>query len=135
MMDITGVCFCKKIRYSISSPILKMGICYCNSCRHLSGGSSWPFIIVKNDALQIIGDLKEFTRTGGSGNLVHNGFCDHCSTTLFGRLEVWPHIRTISASSLDNPLDFAPQMQVWCQDAPSWTAFNPDVPQFVGNPN
>jgi len=131
---ITGGCFCGNVRYEISHEIIKQGVCHCKACQHLTGGAAWPFIVVKSESLHILGDFKEFTRPGASGYPVHVGFCSHCGSTVFGRPEVWPHIHTVSASSLDTIKDFSPEMHVWTEDAQSWILFHPDTPQFLNNP-
>jgi hypothetical protein len=132
--NITGRCFCGKVRYEISDEVIKTGVCHCHSCQRLTGGSAWPFLVVKSEALHISGHVKEIMRTGGSGNQVHMGFCDNCGSTLFGRPEIWPHIRTVSATTLDKPEAFLPSMHVWTENAQSWMNLNSDVPQFPGNP-
>lgn len=135
MQEITGGCFCGKVRYTIGEPILKGGICYCTQCQKISGGSSWPFVVVKGDSFKISGDtFKEFTRKGASGKNVRAGFCSECSTTIMGRPELWPDIRTISASTLDNPDLFHIEMQVWTEDAPSWATLDRNIPIFPKNP-
>lgn len=130
-----GGCFCGKVRYTVSGPILKGEICFCSQCRKITGGSSWPFVVVKSDSLKVTGEtFKEHTRLGSSGKNVHIGFCIECSTTLFGRPELWPGIRTISACTLDNPGLFKVDMQVWTEDTPAWAALDPNVPIFLKNP-
>lgn len=131
---MTGGCFCGNIRYEILEEPIKTGVCHCRSCQHLTGGSSWPFLVVKSESLHISGNLKEFTRNGGSGHKIHTSFCSNCGSTLFGRPELWPHIRTVSASTLDNSESFSPSMHVWTENAPSWVLLNPDIPQFLNNP-
>lgn len=134
-MMITGRCFCGNIKYEFEDLILNSGICHCYDCQRLTGGVAWPFIVVLDQSLSIQGTVKEFTRTGASGKKVHMGFCETCGSTVFGRPEFWPHIRTISASSLDDPQYFSPSVYVWTQDAPQWFLFDPDIPKFERNPN
>lgn len=131
---ITGQCFCSKIKYKITAPIIKSGICHCLDCQRLTGGSSWPFIIVPSNSLYTEGIFKEISRTGSSGKKVHVGFCSVCGTTLFGKPELWPHIRTISVSSLDDRTLHIPNMHVWVKDAAPWVLFDAKTPQFDKNP-
>jgi len=134
-LPIKGGCLCKATRYEISEDILKTGICHCRSCQQATGSGFYPFIVVKSDAIKITGDLKEFTKIGGSGKKVHEGFCSNCGSTLFGRPEVWPHIRTVSASSLDNPELFHPEMDAWLEDAQPWVELKSDTVKFEQNPS
>ena len=127
---ITGKCFCGEIHYKIEADILKSGICYCNDCQRLTGGTAWPFIVIPQKSLLVQGETKEFSRPGASGKLVHVSFCGKCGSTLFGGPEVWPHIRTVGASSLDDKTLFSPDMYVWTEEAPKWNLFDPDVEKF-----
>lgn len=135
MTPITGQCFCGNVKYTVSTPIIKTGMCFCSDCQKLTGGASWPFIVVQSISLSITGDtFTEYTRIASSGNKAHVGFCCKCSTTLFGRPELWPEIQTVSASSLDSPELFKPEMYVWTENAPSWVMLDPAVPNFPRNP-
>lgn len=127
---ITGKCFCGEIHYKIEADILKSGICYCNDCQRLTGGTAWPFIVISQESLLVQGETKEFTRPGASGKPVHVSFCGTCGSTLFGRPAVWPHLRIVGASSLDDKTLFSPDMYVWTEDAPKWNLFDPDVEKF-----
>lgn len=131
---ITGACFCGNVKYEIADDILKTGVCHCHSCQKLTGGAAWPFLVVKSDALHVSGEVKEITRKGGSGNDVHMNFCSNCGSTLFGRSEVWPQIRTVSSVTLDKPDTFIPSMHVWTENAQPWMMFSKETPQFPGNP-
>jgi tRNA-binding protein len=75
--------------------------------------------------------LKEFTRDAASGHKVKMGFCENCGSSVHGRSERWPHLRIVSASSLDDSKWFSPDMYVWTQDAPSWVVFDPVIPRFL----
>ena len=131
---ITGSCFCGAVKYEADAEILGAGLCHCRQCQHITGGTSWPFIVVPSESLKVSGNLQEFTRIGSSGKQVHAGFCPSCSTTLFGRPEVWPHIRTISASTLDHNEKFEPKMHAWTEDAPEWETFVSNIPKYDKNP-
>lgn len=134
MLPLQGGCFCKKVRYKISDKIIKTGVCHCRECQHLTGGGFYPFVVIKCESITISGDLREFSRLGASGQLVHCGFCPHCGSTLFGRPEVWPHIRTVSASSLDEYKNFKPSMHVWVEEAQPWITLDHNIPVFLKNP-
>ena len=130
---ITGKCFCGAIQYKIEANILKSGVCHCHACQHLTGGSAWPFIVIPQESLIVQGETKEFIRPGASGKQVHINFCGTCGSTLFARPEIWPHIRIVGASSLDDQTLFSPNMHVWTENAPKWALFDPGIPKFDRN--
>jgi hypothetical protein len=131
---ITGKCFCGAIQYKIEADILKSGVCHCHACQHLTGGVAWPFIVIPQESLIVEGDTKEFVRMAASGKPAHISFCGTCGSTLFGRPEIWPHIRIVGASSLDDKSHFSPNMHVWTEDAPEWALFDPNTPKFTRGP-
>ncbi len=133
LLLLRGGCYCGHITYEITEAVLKKGVCHCHSCQKLTGGACWPFLLVKSESLQIHGQVKYITRQGDSGHNVHVSFCPECGTTLFGRPEAWPSIRTVSASTLDKAEDFIPDMHVWTEDRQTWISLSHDVVQFLKN--
>lgn len=133
-LPIAGGCFCRAIRYEISSPPIKSAVCHCHACQHLTGGSSWAFIIVPRESVVVSGEVVEFAREGSSGQSASLGFCCRCGTTLYGKPELWPDIMTISVSTLDDKTNFSPDMHVWVEAAQPWVQFDSDTPRFPQNP-
>jgi hypothetical protein len=130
---ITGKCYCGNVTYHISGEILRSGVCYCRDCQRLSASIARPFMVVMGESLHIKGTLKALTRLGASGNQVTMECCTDCGTALFGRFGAWPAIRTVSATTLDEPSLFSPEVQVWTQDAPKWFNLIADIPSFTRN--
>ncbi len=130
---ITGQCYCGNVKYHFTGDILRKGICYCRDCQRITGAAALPFIAILSDTLHIKGNVKEVSKIGGSGKTVYMSFCEQCGSTLFGRFEAWPNVRTVSASSLDDGRKFSPEVQIWTQDAPEWIQLIEGVPQFERN--
>jgi hypothetical protein len=131
---IKGQCYCGNIHYQAKN-VLKMAICHCRSCRKLTGGTAWGFLVVLEDEIKISGETKTFSRQGESGKDVLMHFCSLCGSTVFGQPQLCPQIRTISSSSLDDEELFKPDCHVWTKDAPSWTSFIPGAQKFEKNPS
>lgn len=132
---ISGSCYCRALRYQIKKDPIMSGVCYCKDCQKLSGGSSWPFLFIVEEAFKLIGSPKSFTRLGASGKNVTCYFCSDCGTTLFAKPGQWPGHITVSASSLDHPELFKPNAQVWVKDAASWQTISQEIPSFEQNPS
>lgn len=126
-LPIKGGCFCEKVRYAITQPPKRMGICHCRACQKATGSSYFPYVAALRDAVTITGNVKWHESLGHSGNKINRGFCDNCGTTLFGKPDAWPHIMTISASSLDNLSHYQPEIQVWVDEAQHWCYIDPKL--------
>lgn len=133
-LPITGGCFCGAVRYTLKSLPQGGGFCHCRSCQRATGSGYFPFIFFSANDLEITGKITEFTSIGSSGKQIHRGFCGICGTTLCGRFELFPDHRTVSASSLDHPEEFMPQMSMWIQDKQPWDPLNKELKHFHRNP-
>ncbi len=133
-LPITGGCLCGAVRYTLSSLPKGTGLCHCRTCQRATGSGYFPFLFLVEDDLEITGDVTEFASIGSSGKQIKRAFCKTCGTTLFGRFELFPGYRTVSASSLDNPAEFSPQVNMWVQDKQPWDALDMSLKHFHSNP-
>ena len=133
-LPIKGGCFCGQVRYVITEPVAKMGVCHCHSCQKLTGGTAWPFVFVPKTGLKITGNTTSFSRKAISGKQVEFSFCSHCGTNVFGKTELWPDMMSVSGSTFDEPAKFQAELQVWTDDAQSWVVFDDKIPHFSGRP-
>ncbi len=129
-----GGCLCRAVRYEITEPPKLNGLCHCRSCQYSTGSSYFPFLAVLTTALDVSGEITWYESIGFSGNKINRGFCTKCGSTLFGKPGVLPHIITVSASSLDDPSEYKPEMSVWVEDAQSWCLSNSELKKFDQNP-
>src|SRR6185312_7890938 len=133
-LPMTGGCLCGAVRYEITQPPKRMGICHCRSCQRATGSSYFPFIATHEDNLKISGDFKWFTLTGHTGQKISRGFCPNCGSTLFGRPDALPGCRTVSATSLDDLSQYKPEINVWTDEALEWVHMDPALTKFNKNP-
>lgn len=89
---------------------------------------------VLEDDLEIQGKLTEYSTTGSSGKHIHRYFCGTWGSLLFGKLDLIPGHRNISASSLDNPSQFVPQVDIWIKEVQPWDCLNPLLKKYEENP-
>ncbi len=133
-LPITGRCLCGQVNYEINAEPMAMGLCHCRSCQKETGSSYLPWLAVSDNAVTSQGDIKWYSAAGDSGQPVQRGFCPNCGSTVFGKPEAIEGLRSVAASSLDDPSLFQPQMQIWTEDAAPWTHLNPDLVTFEKNP-
>ncbi|GAP82654.1 putative DUF636 domain protein [Rosellinia necatrix] len=81
-----GSCLCGKIQYEISGKLEDNNMCWCNSCRKVTGSvamaNTWCLkenfkFISGEDALKIYMD-----RSCDSGGCIERGFCSSCGSTM-----------------------------------------------------
>lgn len=136
-LPLTGRCLCGAVRYEITGLPKRMGLCHCRSCQRATGSVHYPFVATSADTLKIQGEFTWHESIGESGHKVNGGFCPKCGSSLFSNPDALPDLRTVSASSLDDPLAFKPEIAVWMENALPWhdatsalTLFDNNSPVF-----
>ncbi len=134
MTSIKGSCLCKSVKYELTGDPKILANCYCSDCRRASGTGHSTHVIVSEEDLAISGDLKFHDRTADSGNIVSCGFCPECGSAVMSRNTGRPGMANIRASSLDDPDQITPAVNLYAGRAPSWDQPNESLPTFEKMP-
>jgi hypothetical protein len=131
---ITGGCLCGAVRYTISGDVVFSGKCYCEDCRKSGSTGHSSVLAVPQQAVVMTGKLTEFKKLGGSGQTITRRFCPVCGSRIASLPDVLSGMILISASSLDDPEQYATQMSVFTSRAPSWDRPPAELPAFPEMP-
>jgi len=127
-MTITGGCRCGAVRYTIEAEPLFTRHCWCRDCQYFGAGAGTVNAFFPSEAVTVEGALTDYASTADSGNLMHRRFCAACGTPIFTQSEMRRHYIGVRAGTFDDPERGKPQMAIWTSSAPSWAAFEPDIP-------
>lgn len=136
-LPITGGCACGAIRYEASAEPIAMFNCHCLHCQQASGGACAHPVVFAAEAFRIVrGTPRYHDREGVSGGLHRRGFCADCGSRLTGgeNPEGTSGIIGVTASSLDDPALFEPQMDIFTSRAQPWALMDPALPKFEEMP-
>ena len=133
-MQVEGGCLCGKVRYRIAAAPIVTRVCWCRLCQYLGAGSGTVNVCFPSAALQVSGELSDYSSIADSGNVMHRRFCPACGTPLFSTAEARPHLTFVRAGSLDDPAIATPGMTIWTSQAPVWACFDPALPQVATQP-
>jgi hypothetical protein len=134
MMNVTGGCLCKAVRYRSSAAPIITRACWCRLCQYLGAGSGTVNACFPSDGVSVEGALSDYISVADSGNRMHRRFCPACGTHLFSQAEVRPHLIFVRAGTLDDPEVARPAMTIWTEAAPSWACFDPVLPRVERQP-
>lgn len=126
---ITGSCFCKTVRYQISSGISMAVNCHCNNCKKINGGAFASLAVVKERHLQITSGKEALATYQVSDNLVKH-FCSHCGTPIFNRNSRYPGRCMVALGSLDDPAVVTPSVNVHCENQLNWVIIDEKLQNF-----
>jgi len=108
--------------------------CHCSDCQRSSGAPFASGIVVMTADLEIIGTPKTYAVRASSGGATTRSFCPDCGTPLFTQSEVYSQVTSVRFSSLDDPSDFTPMLDIYTASAQPWVCLDQTIPHFPQTP-
>jgi hypothetical protein len=133
MTERTGHCLCGAVSFRLSAEPLFVRVCWCTDCQHISANGTVN-LLVPTAALEISGQLSEFSRTADSGNVIRQRFCPSCGSQLFGNSSARAQFTVIRAGTLDDPSSVRPTTNIWSSSAPSWACLDSELERVERQP-
>ena len=130
----TGGCLCGAVRYESTVEPQIVAHCHCVDCRKSSGTGHCTHLMIPEDGLEVVGELRFYDRAADSGNVVSRGFCPNCGSPVYSTNSGMPGVVFPRASSLDDPEIAKPTVTVYASRAPSWDHMDPSLPSFPEMP-
>ncbi|MBB2964404.1 GFA family protein [Methylobacterium sp. R2-1] len=138
MPVLSGGCLCGAVRYEARSPPLRVTLCHCRFCQHVTGSSHLVEPLFARDDLQVTAGVPTVYRhrSEGSGKHLDLHFCAVCGTTLFMTFERFPTLCGVYAGTLDDPaaIEVRPDnaKQVFVASARAEAVLLPGLDTFAG---
>jgi len=123
---IKGRCDCGKVRFIVSDVRKTVTVCHCGQCRRTSG-HVWAstHAPVVNLRFETDEGLTWYT----SSDFAKRGFCSHCGSSLFYRMNDETGI-AIAAGCLDNPTGLEIGKHIFVKDKGDYYEITDDAPQI-----
>jgi hypothetical protein len=126
-MTWAGGCLCGAVRYQSEADPVRVVICHCAICRHVSGAPMLCFVHFPVSAFTWVAGGP--TRYRSSAN-AERGFCAHCGSTLTMYEPVITDRVQVALGSLDKPELIRPNDHVWTKQQLPWLRIEDDLPRF-----
>lgn len=133
MRERKGHCLCGAVHYRLVGEPVATRICWCRDCQFISANGTVN-AIVPTAAIEITGDLAEFSNTVDSGNQLRRRFCPQCGTQLFANSSARPHYTALRVGTLDDPSSLRPTINIWVSSAPAWSCMDPAMERAEKQP-
>lgn len=118
---LTGRCLCGAVRYSVTGKPRSPAVCHCEDCRRQSGSAFSVFFVVRDDELDLTGDLASYVTTGEDNQLRRERrFCPACGSPVLSRLEEMPGVTFLKAGTLDDADRVRPSIEFYRSSAQRW---------------
>lgn len=128
-----GGCRCKTVRYAIEGEAILTAICHCDDCRRSSGAPFVAWAAVTSEHFKLTeGHPKRWTSDGKAERF----FCADCGTGLYYVNEdMLPGLIDVQVSTLDNPDEWPPDLQMQVAERLPWVGKALDTPQYQRYPD
>ncbi len=132
--QVQGSCLCGKVRFRLSGTAEAFHLCHCSRCRKASGSAHVANIFTEPGNISwLAGEeyIKRFELP--EAKRFAKQFCSNCGSPL-------PYLNrtgtklVIPAGSLDTPLKFAPDDNIFWASKAEWYEGGRDSPKFDGYP-
>ena len=133
-LPLTGGCQCGAVRYRITARPLTAYCCHCSTCRRQSGSAFGMSLQVPEGGVEIDGDVRRLSATGGSGRPSTHAFCPACGTRLTHQIKGRPVV-VIKPGTLDDPSWIRPAGHIFTASRAVWLAPDPNVPDYPDAPD
>ncbi len=127
----SGGCLCGAVRFRVRFPTLFCAHCHCSMCRRNHGAAYVTWVAVPREQLAVERGDAELVRYESSEH-GSRSFCGRCGTQLFCENTQHPDRVDIPLSSMDGPIDRAPQLHAFFDSGASWVEIGDELPRLGG---
>lgn len=126
---LTGHCHCGAVSYTIETPPIYQGLCYCRDCQRLSGSAFLPWLVVTSSALKVrtkpddsSSIINEICGTSIKGSEKVVSECGQCGSIVFGGRLGRDEQHTVYAGTLDDECQgrYVPSIAIFVKCRPAW---------------
>lgn len=128
-----GGCRCKSVRYSIEGEAFLTAICHCDDCRRSSGAPFVAWAALQSEQFHVTqGKPKRWSSDGKALRY----FCPECGTGLYYvNEEMLPGLVDVQVSTLDDPDEWPPELQMQVAEQVPWVGKALETPQYQRYPD
>lgn len=123
---LKGRCECGAVRFEVDNPRKEVTVCHCSQCRRTSG-HLWAATRAPFDHVKFTHD--EGLQWYASSDFAKRGFCKHCGSSLFYRMNDEDGIG-IAAGCLEAPTGLETGKHIFVKDKGDYYEIADNAPQI-----
>jgi hypothetical protein len=130
LINATGGCACKAVRYVLTAAPMFVHCCHCRWCQRETGSAFVLNAIVEMDRIDVVKGAPAPVETpseSGAGQTIFR--CPECQVALWSCYSgMGPNIAFLRAGTLDDPDAFPPDIHIFTASKQPWVSLEGDVP-------
>lgn len=131
-MTRTATCWCGQAQAVCEGEPTRVSVCHCLNCQQRSGSAFAAQARFLAERVSVSGELRGYTRAGGSGQPATFRFCAECGSTLVYTTEAEPDLIAVPIGNFAEPHAFGPPLySVYEERKVAWVAItSPETEHF-----
>ena len=117
---IDGACQCGQVTYKLTKPPIAVAACHCIQCQKLSTSAFSITAMIDSNAIEIKGELNEWSRKAESESTSTAKFCPVCANHIYHYNPNNPQHIMLKPSTLKDTSVIKPTIHVWVSEKQDW---------------
>ena len=117
---VDGSCQCGQVTYKLRKPPIAVAACHCTQCQKLSTSAFSLTAMIESNAIEIHGELNEWSRLAKSGNTSTAKFCPVCANHIYHYNPSNSQHIMLKPSTLADTSVIKPTIHVWVSEKQDW---------------
>ncbi|TDO95744.1 GFA family protein [Marinomonas balearica] len=126
---IKGACQCGQVQIVLNNPPAKVLACHCKECQKLSTSVFSLTLFVKEETVEISGEMGDWSRNADGGNTAAAKFCTGCGNRIYHYNPLDTSVLKLKLTAFDD-VEFKPDAHIWVKSKKSWYQIPEGVPTF-----
>ena len=128
---LEGGCFCKSVRYRLTSDPMFVHCCHCLSCQSQTGSAFVINAIIETDRIELLSGEPVVTELMSGGGGPHDVYrCPDCLVAVWSDYGRRPGLRYVRVGTLDDPTALSPDVHIFTRSKQPWVGLPENVPAF-----
>ncbi len=128
---LEGGCFCKSVRYRLTSKPMFVHCCHCRYCQSQTGSAFVINALIETDRIEQLSGELEVTALRSGGDHPHDVYrCPQCKVAVWSDYGRRPFVRFVRVGTLDEPTALEPDVHIFTRSKLPWVRLPAGVPSF-----
>ena len=128
---LEGGCFCRKVRYRLTSAPMFVHCCHCRNCQAQTGSAFVLNALIETDRIEKLSGEPELTTVESGSGHPHDIYrCPDCRTAVWSDYGRRPGLRFVRVGTLDDPTALSPDVHIFTRSKLPWVRLPENVPSF-----
>lgn len=126
-----GGCFCKVVRYRLTSTPMIVHCCHCLNCQSQTGSAFVINALVETDRIELLSGEPVATELVSGEGGPHDVYrCPVCQTAVWSDYGRRKWLRFVRVGTLDDPTALSPDAHIFTRSKQPWVGLPEGVPAF-----